>query len=155
MNPIEKQVNKPRVHRILAHSYMVYLFALVLGLICSAMWPIKIFEDNILLGVSFVVLVFSSVLVLWAQNSTKNFYTENLTKQSFTNGPYRLTRNPTNLGIFFSSVSFGIIISSPFVLIFTLVAFLLSRLIFLKQEERILEKKYGKPYLDYKEMVKF
>ena len=146
---------RPRIHKVLAQSYIVYLLALVFGLIFSAIWPFKIFVDATLMNTSSVVLLLSSMLILWAQKSSKKLKKENLTKKSFMKGPYRYTRNPTNLGLFISMSSFGIIVNSVFVIVFSLVAFALSRLIFIKKEEQILENKYETPYLEYKKIVKF
>jgi len=151
----EKHKSRSRVHVILADSYTVYLVAFVLGLLFSASWPIKIFENNSFVDVSVIILLLSSLLILWSQKSSKNLKRENLTKKSFENGPYLYTRNPTNLGLFLSIVSFGIIINSFFVVLFGLIAFLISRLIFIKKEEELLAEKYGKPYLEYKKVVRF
>ncbi|MFH1608542.1 MAG: methyltransferase [Patescibacteria group bacterium] len=70
-------------------------------------------------------------------------------------GPYRYTRNPTIIGLFFSILSFGIIINSPFIILFSFIAFLISNLVFTKKEEALLESKYGASYLKYKKIVKF
>jgi len=155
MNGEEKQQNIPRVHKTLAQSYLVYLFAMVFGLVCSAVWPIKLLFSNFLLIISPVILILASILTLWAQKSSKKFGKDEVTKKSFMNGPYRFIRNPTNLGIFLSFLSFGIIINSIFVIVFTIISFLISSLYFLKKEEKILEMKYGEAYLAYKKTVRF
>lgn len=154
---ILKEQPKPRVHRILAHSYLFYLMALFLGLLLSFIFPIKVF-DNLILNFSgflFLCLFLFSYLILWAQLSSRKFKKENVTKESFMQGPYRFTRNPTTLGLFFSLISFGIIINSIFVILFSLISFLISVLFFFKKEEQLLEKKYGQAYLEYKNKVKF
>jgi protein-S-isoprenylcysteine O-methyltransferase Ste14 len=51
-------------------------------------------------------------------------------------------------------LGFGIISNAFFVILTTLVSFLVSRFIFLEKEEIILEEKYGTPYLEYKRAVK-
>jgi protein-S-isoprenylcysteine O-methyltransferase Ste14 len=149
---------KQRIHYVLALSYTVYFLALILGLIFSAIWPFKILQNDVLINFSSIILLLSSLLILWAQASSKKFDKldkENITKKSFTNGPYRFTKNPSNWGLFFSIVSFGFIINSFFVILFSLITFLLSRIVFLKKEEALLENKYGKPYFEYKKSVKF
>ncbi|MFA6324709.1 MAG: methyltransferase [Candidatus Paceibacterota bacterium] len=155
INKQEKDKNIPRVHKILAQSYAVYLFALVLGIICSAIWPIKLLFSNFLLSTSPFILIFASLLILWSQKSSKKFGKEEVTKKSFMNGPYRFVRNPTNLGIFLSFLSFGIIVNSIFIILFTLISFFISSLYFLKKEEKILQMKYGEAYLEYKKTVRF
>jgi protein-S-isoprenylcysteine O-methyltransferase Ste14 len=152
---IEKQKSRKRVHHILAESYTVYLFAFILGLLLSAGWPLKIFENNVFVGISVIIFLLSSILILWAQRSSKKLEKENLTKESFEKGPYRFTRNPTNLGLFLLVTCFGIIINSFFVVLFTLIAFFISRLFFIKKEEALLASKYGEPYLEYKKIVRF
>lgn len=151
---IEKQ-RRPRVHKILAHSYMVYLLALFFGLILSAVMPMRVFLDDGLMNTSAVVLLLSSCIIFWAQRSTRKLDKENLTKRSFKKGPYKYTRNPTNVSLFFSLISFGVIINSLFTILFALIAFLLSSLVFIKKEEKLLEKKYGDAYREYKKDVKF
>ena len=155
MDKIENGKMRPRIHKVLAQSYVVYLLALVFGLFFSAAFPLKIFISTTLMDISSLVLLFSSMLILWAQKSSKKFEKENLTANSFMKGPYRFTRNPTNIGLFVSMSFFGIIVNSVFVIIFTIIAFMLSRFIFIKKEEEILEHKYGAPYVQYKKIVKF
>jgi len=152
---IKTEIIKSKVHQILAHSYMVYLIALFLGLIFSAIWPFPIFNNAVLAAFSAILLFLSSLLIFWAQKSSKEFTKENLTKESFMKGPYRFTRNPTNVGLFFSMICFGIIVNSIFAILFTFIAFLISLLIFLKKEEDFLANKYGIPYLEYKKVIKF
>ncbi|MFH1608543.1 MAG: hypothetical protein ABH951_00800 [Patescibacteria group bacterium] len=69
---IEKQ-HKPRVHKILAHSYLVYLISLFFGLLFSAIYPFKIFESSFLLNISSLVLILSTILIFWAQKSSRKF----------------------------------------------------------------------------------
>lgn len=153
---MEKDKNRPRVHKVLAHSYMSYLFALLFGFIFGIIWPVKVFSFHPwILNVSSLVLLLSSLLILWAQNSSKKFNKKEISKESFMRGPYRFMRNPTNNGLFLASISFGIIINSIFIIIFSIIALVFSVFIFLKQESVILEKKYGSAYLAYKKSVKF
>src|SRR3989344_1533147 len=42
-----------------------------------------------------------------------------------------------------------------FVMLFILLAFVVTRALFITEEEKILEKKYGSAYLEYKKSVKF
>jgi len=104
------------------------------------------------LGGSLIVL--SSILIFWAQGTSRNLKKENITKETFCKGPYCYTRSPTHWGLFFLMIGFGIITNAIFVILTTLISFLVSRFIFLEKEERILAEKYGTPYLEYKKAVK-
>jgi len=96
-----------------------------------------------------------TLLIFWAQNTSRNLNTQNLTKETFSKGPYRFTSTPTNFGLFFLMLGFGMVANSFFIIVFSCVAFLIARFIFLEQEEKTLAEKYGAPYLEYKKMVKF
>jgi protein-S-isoprenylcysteine O-methyltransferase Ste14 len=81
--------------------------------------------------------------------------TKNLTKETFSKGPYRFTSTPTNFGLFFLILGFGMVANSFFVIVCSCIAFLIARFVFLEQEEKVLAEKYGAPYLEYKKIVKF
>ena len=141
-------------HQILAHSYLVYLLALLLGLLFYVFFPIKIFDQPALLYFGSVLLILATMLIFSAQKASKNFNRENVNKESFCHGPYCFTRSPTHWGLFILLLGFGIIINSFFVVVFTIASFLLTKFVFLRKEEKVLEEKYGAPYLEYKKIVR-
>ena len=101
------------------------------------------------------LLVLGTILILWAQNTSRHLNTENATKETFCHGPYRFTRTPTNFGLFFLVLGFGIVANALFVILSSLVSFFIAKFVFLKKEEQLLAEKYGAPYLEYKKSVKF
>ena len=143
-------------HIVLAHSYSLYFAGFVLGIILDFIFPVQVFSrfDSSFLGAVFIVL--GSLLIFWAQKTTRNYYTEGetVTKESFLQGPYRYTRSPTHAGLMFMMLGFGFVVNGPFILIFTLITAVVTRFTFLRAEEAILEKKYGAPYEEYKKSVK-
>lgn len=152
----DKNPHKNRVHKVLAHSYLLYFLLFLTSVFLDSKFPLFIVEGyNSLIFLGSICLLFGTSLVLWAQKSSHKFNKENLTKESFCNGPYCYTKNPTHYGLFFLMVGFGMIINSLLILIFSLISFLITKLVFLKKEEKILEEKYGTPYLEYKKSVKF
>lgn len=58
-------------------------------------------------------------------------------------------------GLFILMLGFGILINAIFVILFSIVSFVVAKFIFLKKEENILAGKYGAPYMEYKKSVKF
>ena len=100
-------------------------------------------------------MIFATFLIFWAQKTARNLDKDNLTKESFRKGPYAFTRGPTHLGIFLLIISFGFMANTIFVIFFTIVAFFVTKLVFLKEQEMLLEEKYGEPYREYKKIVKF
>jgi len=149
-----KTLNKNNVHRILAHSYLFYFISFLLGLFLDFLFPLKIFEKFPIVSLGIIFLVFGTFLILWAQISSHHFNKENMNKETFCNGPYRYTRTPTHFGLFFLMLGFGVITNSFFIVVFSIVSFVVTKLTFIRKEEKILAEKYSTPYLEYKKSVK-
>ena len=151
-----KNLHKNKIHRVLAHSYLFYFVLFLLGFLLDFIFPLKIFEKIDMASLGVIFLIFGTVLVIWAQKSSHNFKKEELlNKEIFYRGPYRYTRSPTHFGLFLLTLGFAIIINSLFIFIFSIISFIFSKFLFIREEEKILALKYGTPYLEYKEAVKF
>jgi|SRR3989344_2323289 len=146
--------HKENVHKTLAHSYAMYFILFLLGVTLDIIFQFKVFANSIMVPLGGSLIVLSSILIFWAQGTSRNLKKENITKETFCKGPYCYTRSPTHWGLFFLMIGFGIITNAIFVILTTLISFLVSRFIFLEKEERILAEKYGTPYLEYKKAVK-
>ncbi|MEI8174562.1 MAG: methyltransferase [bacterium] len=148
------QPRQYRVHKILAHSYTMYFILFLIGVCLDFIFKIKIFSSSIMVPIGIVFLIFSTFLIIWAQKTSRNLDIDNLSKEIFSKGPYRLTRSPTHWGLFFLMLGFGIVANAVFVVLTTLISFLISRLVFLDKQEDVLALKYGEHYLEYKKSVK-
>jgi len=51
-------------------------------------------------------------------------------------------------------LGFGLMANATFVILFSFVAMIFTKLTFIQKEEKMLAEKYGQPYLDYKKEVK-
>lgn len=145
--------HKDKVHGVLAHSYSAYFACFLVGVLLDLILKLRIFDFPYMQEVGIVLIILASILILWAQKTSRNLKKETLTKNSFLKGPYVYTRSPTHWGLFFLTLGFGIMTGAVFVVISTIISHLISRLIYLRKEEMILEKKYGAPYLEYKKSV--
>lgn len=143
-----------KVHKILAHSYSIYLAAFLVGMLLDFLYPQRIFSDSIMVKVGTIILGFSTALIFWAQHTSRNLEIANLTKESFCKGPYRCSRTPTHWGLFFLMLGFGILVNNIFTIGFSCIAFLVTKFVFIKQQEDVLAEKYGEPYLEYKKSVR-
>ena len=150
-----KYPHKNKVHKVLAQSYSVYLVSFLVGISLDIIFQLKIFNVQAIVFLGPALLVFATILIFWAQHTSRHLKKEDLSREAFFRGPYRFTRSPTHYGLFFLMLGFGIINNAVFVVLFTLVAFLVTRLIFLDKQEKILEEKYGTHYAEYKKLVKF
>lgn len=141
------------VHLMLSHSYTVFLAAVVLGLIIDIFVPINIFDGEKYDQIGFAMIVLASILIYWAQRTSGNKLHKKNGVLDFASGPYKYTRTPTHYGLTIMTLGLALILSSAFSAILTIVAFIITKLIFLKKEEDLLEEKYGEAYTDYKKKV--
>ncbi len=149
--------NKKTVHYVLLYSYMMFLFAVILGVILDTFLKEKMFSNDIYSKIGFLMLMIGPIVIFWAQKTSSN-YKEKAKKKEAENpfglGPYRYSRNPTHFGLFLMTLGFGLIINSLFSVMLTFIAHIITKLFFVKEGEILLEKKYGKVYTDYKKKVK-
>lgn len=71
-----------------------------------------------------------------------------------TDGPYRLTRNPGYLGMALTFAGIALVSNAPWALAPLPVAIAVIDRGVIAREERYLERKFGRPYLDYKRRVR-
>lgn len=148
---------KETVHFVLLHSYLIFLFAVILGVVFDTVIKREIFSNSVYHYVGFFMLIISSIIIYWAQSTSANYQQRVHKKEGrshFEFGPYRFLRSPTHFGLFVLTLGFALIINSLFSVIFTFIAYIITKLFFLKKEEKLLEKKYGEVYRDYKKKVK-
>ena len=145
------------IHFVLSHSYMAFLGAVILGVIFDVFIPIKIFNMAVYQYGGLGMLLLGSLLIYWAQSTSHSSKKEaggSGSERDFERGPYKYSRNPTHIGLSVLTLGLAFLLNSPFSILFTVFASILSKFFFLKEEEALLEKKYGQPYRDYKNKVR-
>jgi protein-S-isoprenylcysteine O-methyltransferase Ste14 len=152
-----KEYRKGMVHFILVHSYLIFLFAVVLGVLFDVFLNGNIFSGVMYQYVGLLMLIAGSLIIYWAQSTSANYkkrIKKNETMLHFEFGPYKYFRSPTHFGLFVMTLGLALIINSLFSVIFTVLAYTITKLFFLKKEEKLLEEKYGETYTNYKKKVK-
>ncbi len=147
--------NRNKVQRVSAHSYVVYLILLIVGVVLDLIFKLEIFSFSLASILGFVLLGLATVLIFWSQYTSHHLKDQNISKEVFAKGPYKFTRSPTQWGVFFMMMGLGIILQAAFVVLFTLIAFLVNRFTFLGKRERVMEERYGEHYREYKKSVHF
>jgi len=102
----------------------------------------------ILLG---VVLNIWSVRLLRRMNTTIDFYGR--PKELAIDGPFRISRNPTYLSGVILSLGIAILLGSVITFAFPVALFLILNGLYIPSEEEVLEKTFGREYLEYKQKV--
>jgi protein-S-isoprenylcysteine O-methyltransferase Ste14 len=151
----DQNPEKNKVHGILAHSYLFYFVLLLFGLVLDFIFSLEVFKNSVFILIGIIFLVFGTVLIFWAQRSSLKLQIENMTKETFCNGPYGYTRSPTHFGLFLATLGFGIIANALFIVVFSIISFFITKFVFIKKEEEILAEKYGAPYVEYQKSVRF
>ena len=152
---MENHIQKGSIHKVLAYSYFIYFTLFLVGIFLDLIFNFRVSDSPLMIPVGFSFLVFGSLLIFWAQRTSRTLSKESLTKENFYRGPYKYTRGPTHWGLFFLMLGFGMIINTFFVVLFSFVAFVFAKYTFLSKQEKLLEAKYGVPYREYKKIVKF
>ncbi len=142
-----------KIHHVLAHSYAVSFILFLTGFCLDITFKVDIFTNPLLVPLGSIILILGSCLILWAQRTSRTMKKDNINKTTFLKGPYRYSRSPTHFGLFLLIVGFGLMINAPFVIISTCISFIISKFFFLAEEEKVLEKKYGSHYTEYKKSV--
>lgn len=145
---------KDKVHVVLAHSYAVYFSLFLAGVLFDLIFNLRILSFPLMTPAGIILILSATLLIFWAQKTSRNLKKETITKETFMKGPYRYSRGPTHWGLFFLMLGFGLLNGAIFIVIFTFISLLVTKFTYLRKEETILEKKYGAPYLEYKKEVK-
>lgn len=153
----EKSESVGVIHIILFHSYIVFLISVILGVILDQFLGFDFFYNVFYQYLGVFMIILGTFGIFWSQNTNKSSKKELNTERDtsfFIRGPYKYLRNPTNLSITIMSLGLGFVLNSIFSIILVLIAYFISRFLFIKKQDLILEKRYGQVFLDYKKKVK-
>lgn len=115
--------------------------------------PLWIAVGVVLVSVGLVLMASSNRFLIKRGRGTASFL---LTQQLVADGPYGRTRNPMSLGFYAVCIGVGMIAGSLTVTLAVVLFLVPVHAINLKLfEERELELRYGKSYVDYKQRVPF
>ncbi len=154
-----KQPKKTTVHHVLAYSYATYFLSILVGLFLNFLYPLQIFNHQSIPIFGFILLTLGTYLIYWAQTtSRKTRYVRKgldgpISKNLFAKGPYTFSSSPTHLGLTLLCFGFALTVNSLMLTATTLIAFLITKFIFLKKEEAMLAEKYGEHYTEYRKSV--
>jgi len=93
------------------------------------------------------------IIVLHYKEAPEGWEFERTPKYLVRRGPYKFTRNPSFLSVLVIALGWALFYGSVSILIGTLVAWLFFNLVVVPREERDLEGRFGKSYLEYKNRV--
>jgi len=136
-----------------------YLNALIpLAIVLHLVLPIKriIYSPYTYLGS--ILILLGVVLNIWSgrqlrkMNTTIDFYGR--PSELATDGPFRISRNPIYLSGVILSLGIAILLGSLITFAFPIALFLILNGLYIPSEEEVLEKTFGREYLEYKQRVR-
>jgi len=135
-----------------------FIIFLILSIILHFVFPVKkiIFPPYTYLGG--LLIIFGVILNIWTDLLFKKKKTTvkpyEVPTSIETSGPFCISQHPMYLGM--TSVLFGVAIlhGTLITFVFPIIFIILMEIIFIPTEEKNLEKKFGKRYIDYKKRVR-
>jgi protein-S-isoprenylcysteine O-methyltransferase Ste14 len=140
------------VHRILAHSYLMYFLASMVGLFADSFLSLD-FQFPFATVSAIICFLLGPVIMAWAQYTSWKCKKNGCDERYFHHGPYRYMRNPTHLGLLILITGYTLVSGSVIFFLVSLLGYLISN-IFFKKYESILQDTYGADYETYKASVK-
>ena len=144
---------------VIAPPPLIYLGALVIGLLLHARFPLRFLPrgwtrlpfGGLLIGGSVlcVRLAFREM-----QRAHTNVDPRRPATALVVEGPFRFTRNPLYLSLALFYAGIAILVNALWAILLLPVALIVLRLGVIEREERYLERKFGEQYLRYKARVR-
>ena len=135
---------------------MIILF-IVLQIVLHYILPIKQIINAPYTYLGILLIVIGQIPNFWVffifrkLKTTIKYY--EMPKKLVTSGLFRISRNPIYLGMTLTLLGVAIFLGSFITLIFPVIFIILTDKLIIPIEERNLEKKFGKKYLQYKMKV--
>ena len=153
-----ENINAMKVHRILAHSYLIYFGVFVFGVLLDFFLGTMFFMFPGQTYVGVVLVWIGSYLLYWAQKTSRRTHKKRNSEErvvaDFMRGPYKYTRTPSQWGLMMMVLGFGLLVQSMVVVVLAVIVFILMKLTFIRKEENRLYQKYGEVYMQYKKTVR-
>lgn len=143
----------------LKQAYSILLFVMVAQLFSGFLLPIDFGTWNraiVIIGLT--IYEIGIAIAVWAKLTMRSNWGYpaqhdiERQKELVTNGPFRFSRNPIYIGLILMILGFGMATRSYLLLIVVPLFFFFNTVI--AQEEKLLEKHFGKPYSEYKKRVR-
>ncbi len=143
---------------VIAKPPFIYLGFLALGLGLDWLWPYPLLPELLryplggaLIGLG-IALALASIRRFKAVGT--HFDTHKPATAILTDGPYRVSRNPIYIGLTAAYAGIGVAVDAPWVWVLLLPTLVVMHYGVIAREERYLERKFGREYLDYKARVR-
>ena len=143
---------------VVAPPPVVYLGALVFGLVLNRRFPIAFLPRRIARNLGWLLLSGGVLLIGWFEWAMRHAGTPanpyKPVSHMVTEGPFRYTRNPAYLSMTMIYTGIAGLANALWAILILPVALLVIQRGVIEREERYLERKFGEEYLRYKAQVR-
>jgi protein-S-isoprenylcysteine O-methyltransferase Ste14 len=143
---------------VIAPPPLIYLAALVIGLVLGYLAPTPFLRRSLAYGLSAVLILIGAWIIISARRMMQRAGTAIKptipTTALVTTGPFRFTRNPLYVGATLIYVGIAVAARSLWALALLLVVLAVMQRGVIEREEHYLERKFGADYVRYKERVR-
>lgn len=138
---------------------IAWAIAVLVGLALDWFYPLRFLAPEMPTGALGGILFLAGLaLLVWAATTFRRAGTQIPTTQPTTTivdqGPYRFTRNPIYLGMFFGLIGLAVAVNSLWLFVLLLPFYLVIRYGVVAREEAYLDRKFGDVYRAYKARVR-
>ena len=143
---------------VVAPPPLIYLGALIFGLLLNRKFPISFLPRRMARGLGWPLLGGGVLLLGWFEWAMRQADTPTSpykpVEHVATGGPFRYTRNPGYLSMAMIYAAIASLANALWPILLLPGALLVIQRGVIEREERYLERKFGKEYLDYKAQVR-
>ena len=144
--------------RVIARPPLLYLGALLLGLLLNYLWPARIVSEGVRYPGGVPVIVLGALVIAAAMREFRragtNVETHRPATALVTDGPYRFSRNPIYLGLTLIYAGIGLAANSLWTIVLLIPLLAIIRYGVIAREEAYLERKFGEKYVHYQTSVR-
>ncbi len=143
---------------VVAPPPLIHLGFVLLGLAVQQFWPLSILAGAGArwagLGVVGLSLALAALSIREFRRFDTSFRTHHASTYLIRTGPFRYSRNPLYIFLSGIHVGIGLLLNTLWILIMLAPALVIMSVGVIAREERYLEGKFGKAYVDYKASVR-
>ena len=141
----------------LARPPIIYLIAILAGLVMHFAWPIR-FVPNLARLFGAPIAIFAVTLFMWSIRTFRSAGTPVPGNQPTTTivqvGPYHFSRNPIYLAFSLFQTGIALGVNDAWILITLLLAIFVMSFVVIPREERYLKARFGEEYATYRTNVR-
>lgn len=140
---------------VIVLTFEILLILQALGIVKTNVTNLPL--KNVFISIGLAIFLIGTILAVWAKLIMGTSWGRpaqhdlNLQSKLVTSGPFTYSRNPIYVGLFLLFSGFEMVLQSY--LIVLIIPLVLIVFLAVKKEEKLLEKYFGKEYLEYKKRV--